>query len=131
MNKNELTKVNENEISKVYDKHLDALLKPLSKEIHLFDTFVAGTLYIEDKSIFQKLNQNDKLPLIRERSKFNENTINVYTEDKVKLGYIPEKDSEIFARLMDAGKLLIARINTMKSSNDFTTISIGIYLIDY
>ena len=48
-----------------------------------------------------------------------------------KLGYVPEKDNIIFARLMDAGKLLIARIFKITKRGSFTQISIGIYLVDF
>ncbi|MDI9470260.1 MAG: HIRAN domain-containing protein [Bacillota bacterium] len=36
--------------------------------------------------------------------------IHVQTKDDTKIGYIPRQDSVIFARLMDAGKLLFDRI---------------------
>ena len=48
-----------------------------------------------------------------------------------KLGYVPEKDNIIFARLMDAGKLLIERISKITKRGSFTQISIGIYLVDF
>ena len=49
-------------------------------------------------------------------------------DDMMKLGYVPEKDNIVFARLMDAGKLLAAKITKRGS---FTQISIGIYLVDF
>ena len=48
-----------------------------------------------------------------------------------KLGYIPQKDNLIFSRLMDAGKLLMAKISDIEMEGYFTRISIGIYLVDY
>ena len=48
-----------------------------------------------------------------------------------KLGYVPEKDNLIFARLMDAGKLLVAKIKKIQKRGTFTQISIGIYLVDF
>ena len=54
------------------------------------------------------------------------------TEDGKKVGYVPEKDNIIFSRLMDAGKLLSAKVTDMKERmGDFMQISIGIYLIDF
>ena len=53
------------------------------------------------------------------------------TEAKRKLGYVPEKDNLIFARLMDAGKLLAARIKKIEKKGSFNQISIGIYLVDF
>ena len=48
-----------------------------------------------------------------------------------KIGYVPEKDNLIFARLMDAGKMLTARIGRIEKKGTFTRISIGIYLVDF
>jgi hypothetical protein len=47
-----------------------------------------------------------------------------------KLGYIPEKDNIVFARLMDAGKTLKAKINKIEDLETWTKASIGIYLVD-
>ena len=44
---------------------------------------------------------------------------------------MPEKDNVIFARLMDAGKLLLAKIKDVEKKGSFTKISIGIYLADF
>ncbi len=55
----------------------------------------------------------------------------ILTEDKNKLGYVPEKDNIIFARLMDAGKLLKAKITKIDKKGSFTQISIEIYLVDF
>ena len=107
------------------------MLKPLIRDIHLFDTYVAGTTHLEDKSILNEIKTGDKLSLQREKNKFDENAILIYTEDRKKLGYIPEKDNLIFARLMDAGKLLAAKIKKIDKKGSFTQISIGIYLVDF
>ena len=46
-------------------------------------------------------------------------------------GYVPEKDNIVFSRLMDAGKLLIARIKNIEEKGTFTRIRIGICLVDF
>ncbi|MBQ9062796.1 MAG: HIRAN domain-containing protein [Eubacterium sp.] len=69
--------------------------------------------------------------LQREDNKFDSRAILVLTEAKQKLGYIPEKDNLIFSRLMDAGKLLAAKIRKIQQKGSFTQISIGIYLVDF
>ncbi|MBR0383007.1 MAG: HIRAN domain-containing protein [Eubacterium sp.] len=107
------------------------LIKPLIREIHLFDTFVAGTTHLKDQSVLDQIKVKDKLILKREDNRFDENAILVLTESGIKLGYIPEKDNIVFSRLMDAGKLLVAKINDIKKRGTFTQISIGIYLIDF
>ena len=129
--KNEITKSNENKLVLMADKNLSEALKPLSNEIHLFDTFVSGISNIEDKNIIKNLKIEDKLLLLREDKNYDSNNINIYTEDKVKIGFIPEKDNVVFARLMDAGKLLIGKINDINTGSFIPVISIGIYLVDY
>ena len=74
---------------------------------------------------------DDKLSLLREDNKFDKNAIMLVTESKKKLGYVPEKDNLIFARLMDAGKQLVAKIKKIQKRGSFTQISIGIYLVDF
>ena len=129
---NELTKKEEGVVSLVESRELGDIIKPLVKEIHLFDSFVAGTSHIEDESIFKELHIGDKLTLRREpKNRFDENAIRVDDEKGRKLGYIPEKDNVIFTRLMDAGKMLIARITDIKGKTGYTQISIAIFLIDF
>lgn len=129
--KNKLTKAETNQIALLDQKGLSDVIKPLSKEIHLFDSFVSGVLNIKDPMIFKELKEGQKLILQREDSKFDSNAINIYTENKIKIGYVPEKDNVVFARLMDAGKLLIAKINDVQFKGKIPVISIGIYLVDY
>lgn len=111
---------------------LDQVIKPLTKEIHLFDTYVAGVSYLKDKSVLQEIQIKDRLTLQREDNKFDDKAILILTSSGKKLGYVPEKDNAIFSRLMDAGKLLVAYIsNIHKKSIDYQQISIGIYLVDF
>ena len=108
------------------------MLKPLTKEIHLFDTYVTGTSYLKDPAVLQDVHIGDRLTLRREESKFDDKAIMVLTSDGVKIGYVPEKDNAIFSRLMDAGKLLVTYITGMqKRSVDYQQISIGLYLVDF
>jgi hypothetical protein len=118
-------------VSLTENHDLGSLIKPLTKEIYLFDSFVAGTTHLSDKSVLDEIGIGDKLTLKREDNKYDSNAILILTERKKKLGYVPEKDNVIFARLMDAGKLLIARIAKIEKRGSFTQISIGIYLIDF
>ena len=107
------------------------LFKPLIREIHLFDSYVAGTTHLEDKSVLEKIGGGDRLSLQREDNKFDDNAVLILTETGKKLGYIPEKDNVVFARLMDAGKLLIGRVNDIQVRGSFHKIKIGIALVDY
>ena len=118
-------------IQTIDQQGLSEMLKPLIREIHLFDSYIAGTTHLEDKTVLNEIKIGDKLSLQREKNKFDENAILIYTEDRKKLGYIPEKDNLIFARLMDAGKLLAAKIKKIDKKGSFTQISRGIYLVDF
>lgn len=118
-------------LATVTQTELSDLIKPLVNEIHLFDTFVAGTTYLEDQTVLDDIHIGDKLTLVREDNKFDDKAIMIYTKDNRKLGYIPEKDNLIFSRLMDAGKLLMAKISSHDIKGTFHKIGIGIYLVDY
>ncbi len=127
---NELTKNQQNLVSLVAGHELGDIIKPLIKEIHLFDSYIAGTTHLNDKSVLEKIKVGDVLSLQREDNKFDSNAILILNEEGKKLGYVPEKDNIIFARLMDAGKLLKAKINDITRKGSFTQIGIGIYLVD-
>ena len=46
------------------------------------------------------------------------------TESKKKLGYVPEKDNIVFARLMDEGKLLVGRITSISKRAVFIRLAL-------
>ena len=118
-------------VSAINQQGIGEMLKPLIREIHLFDSFVAGTTHLKDASVLEEIKVDDKLKLIREDNKFDSNAVMILTEDGRKVGYVPEKDNIIFARLMDAGKLLAAKITKINKRGTFYQISIGIYLVDF
>ena len=128
---NELTKKEQGVVSLINNKELGNILKPLIREIHLFDSYIAGTTHLEDQTVLDEIKEGDVLSLKREDNKFDTNAVMIITEDGRKLGYVPEKDNIVFARLMDAGKILKAKINGIKLKGTFKQISIGIYLVDY
>lgn len=128
---NELTKKDRDLLDVVTGTDLGDIVKPLVNEIHLFDTYIAGTTHLEDNTVLDQIHPGDKLSLVREENEFDEKAIVIKTADGRKLGYVPEKDNLIFSRLMDAGKLLTAKISTHELRGTFHRIGIGIYLVDY
>ncbi len=129
---NEIDISKSNVVALTENTDLSSVLKPLTKEIHLFDTFVAGTSHLSDKSVLDEVKPGDSLTLLRENNKFDEKAVLIKTKDGKKLGYIPEKDNIIFSRLMDAGKMLSAKITEVSKKNeDWAKIAIEIYLIDF
>lgn len=104
--------------------------KPFEKDIFLFDTYVAGTTHIEGiEELEQYLNVEDKLDFFREPdNKYDEQAIMIKTVNGVKIGYVPRQDNVIFARLMDAGKLLFGRISAKEKKGNWIKINIKVYL---
>ena len=118
-------------VSAIGQQGIGEMLKPLIREIHLFDSFVAGTMHLQDPSVLEEIAAGDRLTLMREENRFDDNAILLLTESGKKIGYIPEKDNQIFARLMDAGKRLAAKVKKVERRGGFHQISIGIYLVDF
>ena len=113
------------------EQGIGEMLKPLIRRIHLFDSFVAGTTHLADPSVLEEIKVGDLLNLRREESKFDDNAILLLTESGRKVGYVPEKDNIVFARLLDAGKMLTAKITKIEMKGSFHQIAIGIYLVDF
>jgi len=121
----------DNLLSTINSTDMGDLIKPLVKEIFLYDTFIAGTTHLKDESVLVGIKPGQWLTLKRENNRFDKMAIMIVNEKSEKLGYIPEKDNIVFARLMDAGKLLKVKVKKHEIEGYFHNISIGIYLIDY
>jgi len=107
-----------------------ALPKPFEHEIFLFDTRVAGTTHVEGiMDLEPHLNPGDKLDFLREPDNPHDSgAILIKNAGGVKIGYVPQADNIIFARLMDAGKLLFARIVEKQVKGNWLQIDIKVYL---
>ena len=129
---NELTIAQKDMLSTITAASLGELIKPLTNEILLFDTYIAGTSHVRAESAFDEIKEGDKVTLQREPdNRFDENAILVLNSKSKKLGYVPEKDNTVFARLMDAGKYLTAKIEHIEPNGSFRQIDISIYLVDF
>ena len=104
--------------------------KPFERDIFLFDTYVAGTSHIEGmEELEPHLQTGDRLDFFREPdNQYDAQAIVLKTADGVKIGYVPRQDNVIFARLMDAGKLLFGRISEKEKKGKWVKISIDIFL---
>ena len=131
MTKHQVGFHSENLVSVLEEHDIGDLLKPLTQEIHLFDSYIAGTTHLQNKEVLTNLQLGDDCSLQREVNKFDSNAILILNQQQQKLGYIPEKDNLIFARLMDAGKYLKAKISQIDKKGSFYQIKIGIYLVDF
>ena len=126
-----LTVKKENLLALMPDGGMAELIRPLQNEILLLETYVAGTAYIEDESIFDEAHDGDKLILRREDNRFDEKAILVLDQKERKMGYVPERENTVLSRLMDAGKLLTAKIDRLSPKGSFRQVNISIYLLDF
>lgn len=104
--------------------------KPFERDIFLFDTYVAGTTHIEGiEELEPHMNEGDKLDFFREPdNRYDAQAIMIKTLNGVKIGYVPKQDNVIFARLMDAGKLLFGKISKKEKKGSWVRIEIQVYL---
>lgn len=112
---------------------VENVIMPLMNEIFLSFTDIAGTRYVDNQDVFKGLEKNVPLLLEREAdNKYDSNAIKVMTTDREKLGYIPKKDNCVFSRLMDAGKILHARVYSCYEDDYYNwSVSIKICMMDF
>lgn len=112
---------------------IENVVMPLMNEIFLSLTDIAGTRYCDNQDVFKGLEKNVPLLLEREAdNRYDSNAIKVMTTDREKLGYIPKKDNCVFSRLMDAGKILHARVySCYEADYCHWHVSIKICMMDF
>lgn len=106
--------------------------KPYERDIFLFDTYIAGVSFLENKDDLEKeLQVGDTLDFYREPgNEYDANAIMVKNIEGMKIGYVPKHDNIVFARLMDAGKLLVGEIVSLNNNKGWLRIKINIYMKD-
>lgn len=104
--------------------------KPYERDIYLFDTYVAGTTHVEGiEKIGESLEEDDKLVFYREpENRHDPQAIRIETVREEKIGYVPKQDNVVFSRLMDAGKVLFAKVISKEMRGSWLRIKIKIYL---
>lgn len=104
--------------------------KPFERDIFLFDTYVAGTTHIEGiEELEPYLKADDRLEFFREPdNEYDNQAIVIKIVDGVKIGYVPKQDNVIFARLMDAGKLIFGTITSKEKKGSWVKIYIKVFL---
>ena len=85
---------------------------PKSKEICLLTFTVAGTTFCKefDKKDGDFIEAGMMLTVKREDNKHDENAIALYVDD-IKIGYVPKAQNIVLAKLLDGGKILVARVD--------------------
>ena len=110
---------------------MNEYLKPMSRDIFLFTTKIGNTYKLTNKLPLLKLEIKEHLSFKRAQSKYEENLIVINNSKDEIVGYVPEVDSSIFARLMDAGKMLYAIVKSVSHTSSVPLIEIDIYLKDF
>lgn len=102
-------------------------------EIHLFDTYVAGTTYISNISnIEEYLKIDEKIYFIREpENEYDNSAIRLETSYGAKIGYIPKRDNIIINRLMDSGKSLFGEVSSKNYEGTWLRINIKVFLSEH
>jgi len=109
----------------------DGSLQPFAREIMLIDCHIAGTSYVPIKKIEPELKEGDALLLKREPENAHDPLAIIIIDTKgQKLGYVPKVKNEALARLMDAGKLLFAKLVRKEWKSDWLYLEAQVYLRD-
>ncbi|WP_276881352.1 HIRAN domain-containing protein [Anaerococcus tetradius] len=112
-------------------KHTKKARKQKSKiEIFLFDSQIAGTSHIDNiEKFIEKLDISSRLDFQREEDNlYDLQAIKIIDPEGNKLGYVPQRDNVIFARLMDHGKKIFAKIRKIELKGKWYKIDIAIFL---
>ena len=103
-------------------KNLTSQVKmPFEAEIFLDAMEVARSLETRDILVkCENIVVGDALVLKREpRNKFDSYAIRVETVEGEHIGYVPREKNGILARLMDAGKLIVAKVREKQFVDEF------------
>jgi len=84
---------------------------PLAQEILLLETRLAGVWFENRRQLVEPLADGERVTLLRQPDNPHDAlAIGVHAPGGALLGFVPRRDNPIPARLMDAGKLLFARL---------------------
>lgn len=107
-------------------------LMPFAREIMLIECHIAGTSHRDVNSLEPSLMAGTLLVLKREPGNAHDAlAILILTESGETLGYVPRAKNEALARLMDAGKLLFAKVESKAWQGEWLKVEVHIYLRDY
>ncbi len=130
----------EHEITTLKDNWLELsdtfkdLPLPFHQEIFLLECSLAGTTHVGDiKAKTANLAEGDLLTLRRDPANVHDPlAIAVYTAENERIGWVPQRKNTIFSRLMDAGKLLYAKVSSKEfvERNSWLNMRMKIYMRD-
>ncbi len=113
-----------------YAKKLDALtaIKPLEKEVFLKALFVRDIFINQGRLL--KLKIGDTLDLKRDPQPYDDLIVAVFNGYE-RLGELAEFDEEIIARLLDAGKKIVAKVKNIVIIPEYSSLEISVSMIDF
>lgn len=99
----------------------------LTGDVSYLTCKVAGTQYIKDRDVFDKLEIDDILTLKYEENKHDANTVAIYFKDN-KIGYIPRRQNAEIAKIIKAGwgVIFMSYVNDLKMNGEQPEITIEI-----
>lgn len=101
------------------------------REILLARMHIAGTAYYDAAAAVGRLRPGQRLALRRQpRHPYDALAIEVLEPEGRKLGYVPRRHNEMPARLMDAGKRVRARMESMERRGSWLNVQLSLYLED-
>lgn len=109
----------------------DGGLLPFAREIMLIEGLIAGTSHRALKEIEPTLHPGALLVLQREPANAHDPlAIMIFDDAGHHLGYVPRAKNEAIARLMDAGKLLFARLEAKVWQGEWLKAEVRVFLRD-
>ena len=115
----------------------EELPQPYESEIFLYSTFVSSPYIAGRREMAEHLQEDEELKLVRETNhicvggdEYFRDIVKVLTTDGAKLGEIAFIDIEVCKNLLDAGKDIYAKVNTVDILADDALILLDIYMRD-
>lgn len=113
---------------------IEKLPEPFSREIFLMECRIAGTTFVKDVGTkTEKLAEGDVLALRRDPDNaYDDRAIAVHMAGDVRIGWIPQERNEVVSRLMDAGKMLYAKVKSKawSKSGKWLMIDVALFMRD-
>ena len=113
--------------------HGKDLPKPFQQEVFLLNCHIAGTSHSDAaKEKAEIIKPGLPLTLKREpANKYDGLAIAVYLSSGERIGYVPQKHNSVISRLMDAGKLIFAKVTEAELKGDWLHARMDIFLKDF
>ena len=127
---NAITAIKENWLELV--NRLKDLPQPFQQEVFLLNCHIAGTSHAEAaKANADSIKPGLQLTLRREpANEYDGLAISVLLPSGERIGYIPQKHNPVISRLMDAGKLIFARVTESELKGNWLHARMDVFLKD-